>query len=70
MSISVKVVKLPGRVSEYVLDDGATVEQALDLAKITLATNSEIKVNGDIANKSRTLANGDNVLVSEKIKGN
>ena len=70
MATSVKIVKLPGRVEEFLLEDGATVEDGLEQAGITLESNSEIKVNGNISNKGTVLRNGDSVVVSTKIKGN
>jgi len=65
----VKVGKMPGRVEEYAVNEGATVAEALELAELD-STGYEIKVNGAPANSSTVLREGDNVLLVQIVKGN
>ena len=65
----VKVGKMPGRVEEYAVNEGATVAEVLELAELD-STGYEIKVNGAPANFSTVLREGDNVLLVQLVKGN
>ena len=69
-AITVKIGKLPGRIMEVALEEGATVEQAIEVAEIVEIEGFETRVNGAPATLETTLADGDNVLLVKKIKGN
>lgn len=69
---TVKVGRMPGKINEYVLNDGATVADALALAEITAGANDEVRVGTDKVTNldGHTLSNGDIVIVAEMVKGN
>lgn len=67
--ISVRVGKLPGRISEVALNGERTVSAALAGAEIT-SDGHEIRVNGASADANTLLSDGDTVLLVKKIKGN
>jgi sulfur carrier protein ThiS len=65
----VRAGKLPGKIAEIALDEGATVADALEVAELA-AEGYEIRVNGTPADAETELAEGDVVLLVKKIKGN
>ena len=67
--ITVRVGRLPGRITEFVLEDGVTVAQALEIAELD-PTGYEIRVNGATTAEVATLEDEDIVLLVKKIKGN
>lgn len=67
--ISVKIGKLPGKISEFGLEDGCTVGEALAIAELD-AEGLEIRVNSALADEETELSNNDTVLLVKKIKGN
>ena len=71
MTNTVKVAKLPGTVSEVVLEQGATIAQALELAGIENTQGFEIKVDGrTVTDTSETVGSASMILLAKKIKGN
>jgi len=68
--IVVKVTKTPGPVSEFSLETGATVGNALNLAGITSTDGFRVEVAGESRNLSDEIFNGDLVMVVKQIKGN
>lgn len=68
--ITVKIGKLPGRVSEYTLDEGSTIGQALLLAEIEQAIGEEIRLNGVMVTPSKSLGDGDVIHLVKQVKGN
>ena len=68
--ITVKVAKLPGAVKEVVLNDGATVEDALSNAGIAIESGESVKVNGSERDTSASVANNDIVVIAKGAKGN
>ena len=69
-TLTIKIGKLPGRITEVVLEQGATVAQAIEVAEISGLEGFETRVNGAPATLETTLSDGDNVLLVKKIKGN
>ena len=67
--ITVRVGRLPGRISEIALNGGRTVADALGAAELDPA-GYEIRVDGNPADASTQLADGQTVLLVKKIKGN
>jgi len=67
--ITVRVGKLPGRISEIALNGGRKVKDALDGAELR-ADGYEIKVNASPATPETDLKQGDTVLLVRKVKGN
>ena len=68
-TIQVKVGRLPGKISEIVLDGERTVSAALQAAELDSA-GYEIRVNGQVTDPATELHDGDVVLLVKKIKGN
>ena len=67
-TITVKVAKVPGAVSEVVLNEGATVKEAIELAGISLASNETVKVGTNDADLNTPVNDGDYVVVSAGAK--
>lgn len=69
MSITVKIVRVPGAVTELELNNGATVSDALSAAGLS-ASGFKLSVNGEAADTSDELENGDRVTLAKDAKGN
>jgi sulfur carrier protein ThiS len=67
--IIVKVGKLPGRIQEVAVEDGASVADALEAAELDV-TGYEIRLNGSPVDVDTELEDGDTLLLVKKIKGN
>jgi len=70
MSISVKVVRIPGTVKEVGLEDGSTVAQALAAAGLTTAQGEGLQVNGSPCDNNTVLNDGDSIIIAKGAKGN
>ena len=68
--IFVKVVCVPGAVTEVALNQGATVGDALDAAGIESNSAENIKVGSASVDRDGTLVDGDRVIYSIGAKGN
>ena len=68
MPISTKIVRIPGQVVELVLEDGATVANALAAASIEVASGEAITVDGRSASPSTTLNDGARVILARSAK--
>jgi UPF0288 family protein (methanogenesis marker protein 3) len=68
MSIMIKIVRVPGTVTEVGLEDGATVQDALDTADTYVAENEAITVNGVPATPSTPLTDQARVVISRGAK--
>jgi hypothetical protein len=68
--ITVKVIRVPGRVQEVGLGDGATVADALAAASETVGSGEKITVNGSDATQSTTLRDGAKIVIAKGAKGN
>lgn len=67
--MTIKFGVMPGRINEFVLEEGSTVSTVADLAGESLS-GYMIKVNGDAANADTVLNDGDTVILSKQLKGN
>lgn len=67
--MNVKVAKVPGRIVEVALEDGATVSEALEAAGVD-STGFTIQVNGAAADGDTALSDNTTVLLTQRIKGN
>jgi hypothetical protein len=67
--LTVKVGKIPGRIKEYVLDDGASVQSALEQAGMD-PTGWGVRLNGQQVTGlgSSYLKDGDTVILAQKVK--
>lgn len=65
----IRVGTMPGRINEYAVSTGATVEDVLEIADLT-TEGYQIKVNGEMATLDTPINDGDLVLLVKQIKGN
>lgn len=70
MTLEVKVMEVPGRIISVALQEGATVQDALTAAEMTLASGRVLKVSGMNATLDTELQDGDNITMSANAKGN
>lgn len=70
MSISVKVVRVPGAVQDLELEDGATVQDALAAAGTSVGGNENLKLNGASTTTDARLSTGDRLIIAKGAKGN
>lgn len=68
--ISVQVIKIPNIIKTVMLDEGASVVDALNAAGLAQEGNEAIKVNGADADLSTTVSTGDKVYLAKGAKGN
>lgn len=66
----VRIGTLPGRIRDYVLNGGRTVEKALEVADLSPESDAEVRVNGEVANMNTELKEGDCLLLVGGIEGN
>jgi len=67
--ITVRVGRLPGKITEIALNGGRAVADALTAAELDPA-GYEVRVNGSPADAGDELEDGDTVLLVKKIKSN
>lgn len=65
----VKVATIPGRPVEVVVENDATVQDAIDLAELD-ATGRDIRVDGNEASLEQQVGNATIITLGKKIKGN
>lgn len=68
-AITVRAGTVPGTLQDVALNSGATVADALRQANLS-AEGFQVRVNGESADSSRQLQEGDTVLLTRQIKGN
>lgn len=71
--MNVELVKFPGRVLQFEVDEGATVSQVIALAaedypEVDLA--GEMRVSNQAVDSNTRLRNGDRLIITKKVKGN
>ena len=68
--LKIKVGVFPGKVDEFVVEDGTTVREALELGGITVGDEQEVKVDGVVTDyNSEIPSTASMVLVTKRIKG-
>lgn len=68
--IFVKIVRVPGAVTEVGLNQGATVGDALEAASIEPNSAESLKVGSATVDRDYTLVDGDRVVHAIGAKGN
>lgn len=68
-SITATVVKFPGTSQQVGLGDGATVQNAIDIAGFD-TTGFDVKINGATADLSSIVIDGSRIVLVKKVKGN
>ena len=64
----VKVVRMPGAVTEVAIEEDATVADALSAAGITLGSTEKVTVNGEAVSLNDVVDDGDRVIVAKEAK--
>lgn len=67
---TLKVGTFPGTLKEIVIEDTATVKDALKIAGISVESDQEIKFDGVITDLNSSVANGTLLIVTKRLKGN
>jgi len=71
MALNVKLARIPGTVSDLVLNDGATVADAFSVAGFSYQSGESIKVDGVDGDTTTVLRDGSRIYVGTKAaKGN
>ena len=65
----VQVGKVPGTVQTIAVDNGYNVAQICETAELDPA-GYEVRINGRVSELAALVADGDTILLTEKIKGN
>ena len=66
---AITVMVVPGRAVPVLLDDGATVADALNAAGVD-ATGMQVRLGGEAASLEAAVEHGDRVILTRQIKGN
>lgn len=65
----VKVGRFPGRLEDFVVEDGSTVGEVLALANLTVDAETEIKMDGEVVTVTdRIDENTELIVLSKKLK--
>ena len=68
--LKLKVGVFPGMVDEFVVENGTTVREALELAGISVAAEQDVKIDGVATDYNSAIpSEASMVLVTERIKG-
>lgn len=68
--LKIKVGVFPGKVDEFVVENGTTVREALELAGISVSDEQEVKVDGVATDYNAEIpSTASMVLVTKRIKG-
>ena len=68
--LKIKVGVFPGKVDEFVVENGTTVREALELAGISVSDEQEVKVDGVATDYNAEIPSTTSmVLVTKRIKG-
>ncbi len=68
--IIVKIGRTGGRVEEYSIEGtDPTVEDALEVADISISKGDKIRLNGDSVDEDTVVENGDIITISGRVSG-
>jgi len=67
--IIIKVGRVGAEVKEVSLEDGATVEEALEAAGLSSKTSESVRVNGEDVDLDYELSDGERVMLVKDIRG-
>lgn len=68
--MTLKIGVFPGRVEEFAVEDGTTVNEALSMADIEVGAEQEIKADGNVVDLGQVVPSGTKMLlVTKRIKG-
>lgn len=66
---TVQVGVFPGRIDSYVVEDGATVADALTIAGLSQGAEQDIKMDGEVVDATTAIGGGSLILLTKRIKG-
>lgn len=67
--ISVKIIRIPGAVTNVTLQDGSTVADAMQVSNTQVGEGEALQVNGIDAGLHTPLNSGDRIVISKGAKG-
>ena len=68
--MTLKIGVFPGRVEEFAVEDGTTVNEALSMADIEVGDEQEVKADGNVVDFDAVIPSGTKMLlVTKRIKG-
>ena len=68
--MTLKIGVFPGRVEEFAVEDGTTVNEALSMADIEVGAEQEVKADGNVIDLGQAVPSGTKMLlVTKRIKG-
>ena len=67
--ITVKVIRVPGAVTEVGLESGASVSDALTAADVSIGNGETVKLNGADTTMDSPVSEGSRILVAKAAKG-
>ena len=68
--MTLKIGVFPGRVDEFAVEDGTTVNEALSMADIEVGAEQEVKADGNVVDLGQAVPSGTKMLlVTKRIKG-
>jgi hypothetical protein len=70
MTKTVKVCRIPGSVKDVMIDDNATVAQALAAAELTVSSGEAVKLDGLDTSMDAIPSDGSRIIVAKGAKGN
>ena len=69
MSITVRVIRVPGTMKEFGLPDGATLQDALTEMGTTIESTETVKVNGADVDMTAVLPDNAAIVIAKGAKG-
>ena len=69
MERTVKVGKMPGKITEVVVDQQTTIGEALSYAELS-PEGYDIKVDGNIKSADDLVGNANLIILAKQVKGN
>lgn len=74
MATVFKAGRVPGRMSEFAIEDGKTVAEALAVAELAVSEGESVSLDGETlcatAFGSTTIEDGSVLLIAKQVKGN
>ena len=67
--ITVKVVRVPGTITEIMLDEGQTINSALQVSNTSVSSSETVQLNGATVSLDTEVKDGDRIIVAKSAKG-
>ena len=66
---TIKIVKLPGAVKEYMSEDSVTAIEAIDEVGFSLDSNEKLTFNGSDISEDSQISTGGELIIKKALKG-